>query len=250
VDHDAVVAALEWWVEHAEAARSTSFNASSRRDVRFDFGPKDSAPIKALREREDQTRQILHRVLGLKDLPVILNAFSDSVSVREGITLCEYALGRLRTQAETRAMLGPAAPTMAADSLHPAVWGMVAGLWEGGHYRVAVQKAVTRLNGDIQDRTNRHDVSDRELMQQVFSTSPPQHAKARLWWPGDENDRSVKSMREGILFFAQGVFSAIRNITTHTTEELPRQEAFEMLTAVSLLSRWVDNCELVESESP
>lgn len=248
VDQDAVVAALEWWREHAEAARSKSYNKTTRAYALYDFGPKDSAPIKALRAREDQIRHILHTVLDLKELPIILLPGSNSVNVREGITLCEYALSRLRTQAETRAMLGPTTPTMAAVSLHPAVWGMVAGLWEAGHYRVSVQKAVTRLNNDIQDRTNRHDISDRDLMQQVFSTNPPQPGKPRLWWPGDESDRSVKSMREGILFFSQGVFSAIRNITTHATEELPRQEAFEMLTSVSLLTRWVERCDLIEAD--
>ncbi len=246
MDQDAVVAALEWWVKKAEAARNTSYDLAARNIVTYDFGSRDSAHVKALREREDQTRRILHRVLGLEVLPVILSAAGDSVGVREGIDLCVYALGRLRTEADTRAMLGPSAPTMAADALHTAVWGMVSGLWDAGHYRVSVQKAVTRLNGDIQDRTNRHDISDRQLMQQVFSTSAPRPGAPRLWWPGDEEDQSVKSMREGILLFSQGVFSTIRNGTTHSTDELPRQEAFEMLAAVSLLTRWVEKCCLVE----
>jgi uncharacterized protein (TIGR02391 family) len=136
---------------------------------------------------------------------------------------------------------------MAADSLHPDVWLMAAGLWEDGHYRVSVQKAVTHVNGHIQDRTGRHDISDRDLVQQVFSVTPPQPGKPRLWWPGDPKDRTVISMREGIFYYSQGVFAAIRNLTTHTTDELPRQRAFEMLTAVSLLAHWVDECELVEA---
>lgn len=247
MDENAVIAALELWIVTAEAARARESDNWGGERV-SDWANRDDPSLTVLRERENQIRRVLKHVLKLDDLPTVLGGSSgDDVYVMGGIEQCKYALGLLRTDAETRAILGPTAPTMAADSLHPDVWFMASGLWEDGHYRVAVQKAATHLNGRIQDRTGRHDVSDRELMQQVFGTAPPQQDKPRLWWPGAENDKSVKSMREGILNFSQGVFSAIRNITTHSTNELPRQDAFEMLTAISLLARWVDACELVEA---
>lgn len=239
--------ALERWVNTAEAAREQEQDPWGNRTI-SDWAQRDNPNLIALRGREDQIRRFLKQVLMLDHLPTILEgSIGPTVYVMGGIEQCQYALGQLRTDAETRAILGPTAPTMAADSLHPGVWAMASGLWEDGHFRVAVQKAATHLNGYIQDKTGRNDISDRELMQQVFSSTHPQPGKPRLWWPGDENDKSVKSMRDGILHYSQGVFSAIRNITTHSTDELPRQRAFEMLTAVSLLAHRVDDCELVES---
>lgn len=242
MDQDSVIAALEWWVKKAGEARS-------RTNVKtYDFGPRDSAKMKELREREDQTRRILHRVLGLETLPVILqgSGTSDSVWVVGGMTLCEYALGRLRTQAETAAMLGPVAPTMAADQLHPTIWRAASSLWDDGHYRAAVQKAATQLNADVQTKTGRYDVSDVVLMQQAFALTSPEKGKPRLRWVGDEDDLTVKAMRGGILNVAQGVYSAIRNPAIHGTGEMPRQVAFEQLATLSTLARWIDGCELVE----
>lgn len=52
-------------------------------------------------------------------------------------------------------------------------------------------------------------------------------------------------MRVGILNISQGVFAAIRNTATHTTADLPKQEAPEQLATLSLLARWIDLCPLV-----
>lgn len=51
----------------------------------------------------------------------------------------------------------------------------------------------------------------------------------------------------GILNMAQGVFAAIRNPSSHSTDELPKQEALEQLATLSILARWVERCELVEA---
>lgn len=47
-------------------------------------------------------------------------------------------------------------------------------------------------------------------------------------------------MRVGMLNMAQGVFSAIRNVTTDTTDELTKQETLEQLATLSILARWID----------
>lgn len=86
-------------------------------------------------------------------------------------------------------------------------------------------------------------------MTQAFSLSAPQAGKPRLRWPGKDDDLTVKAMRLGILNTAQGVFSAIRNPATHTTDELPKQEALEQLASLSVLARWIDRCELVHVEA-
>jgi uncharacterized protein (TIGR02391 family) len=186
--------------------------------------------------------------MNVKTLPVILKPASEVYWVDDGLDTARYALGRLRTQAETRAKLGSSAPSMSADALHPLVWNAAAERWGVGHYSDAVQRAATFLNANVQDMVGRRDVSDSELMREVFSMSPPTTDKPRLRWPGDDSDLTVKSMRVGILNLAQGMFSAIRNPATHSTEDMERQEALEQLATLSILARWIDRCELVRAE--
>lgn len=45
---------------------------------------------------------------------------------------------------------------------------------------------------------------------------------------------------------AQGVFAAIRNPASHSTDETPKQEAREQLATLSILMRWIERCELVK----
>ncbi|MFF2275582.1 TIGR02391 family protein [Agromyces sp. NPDC058126] len=145
---------------------------------------------------------------------------NDNYWVDDGIRDAEYALGKLRTDAETDAILGSNGPSMNVDALHPLVWGAASQRWDAGHYSDAVQRAATFLNAHVQDMTDRRDVSDSELMREAFSLSAPGARKPRLWWPGNDSDLTVKSMRVGILNLSQGVFSAIRNPATHSTEDM------------------------------
>ncbi|AQA20900.1 hypothetical protein BTZ20_2220 [Rhodococcus sp. MTM3W5.2] len=84
-------------------------------------------------------------------------------------------------------------------------------------------------------------------MQQVFSSDPPKEGKARLRWPGDPTNLTVKAMNDGIKNFAVGCFQAIRNPVTHTVDDVPKQEALEHLAALSVLARWIDGCETITS---
>jgi hypothetical protein len=54
-------------------------------------------------------------------------------------------------------------------------------------------------------------------------------------------------MNDGLRSYAPGVQMLIRNPTTHTAENMSEQEALERLAALSLLARWLDECELVEA---
>lgn len=134
---------------------------------------------------------------------------------------------------------------MSAAALHVTIWSAASKHWDVGHYAAGVQRAATFLNAHVQDRTSRTNASDSDLMKQTFSLDVPQEGKPRLRWPGDDDDLTVKAMRVGILNLAQGVFSAIRNPVTHSTEDMERQEALEQLATLSILARWIDRCELV-----
>lgn len=198
----------------------------------------------AVLEREDQVRQVTARLLGLEKLPELVHRTGNFYSVKRGIDTVRYALARLRTQAETAAILGPTAPTMAADGLHPLIWGAASSLWASGHHAQAVQRAATMLSAHVQDKIGRHDVSDATLMTEAFSDKEPQAGKPRLRWPGEDTDLAVKSMRSGLRLFAPGVFLAIRNPATHETDEMPRQAALERLATLSLLAHWIDGSEV------
>ncbi|WP_442577135.1 TIGR02391 family protein [Microbacterium sp. F51-2R] len=200
----------------------------------------------ALREREDQAARVIQVALGLATSPTLLVvANADEVEVQAGIDLAARARGRVLTEVETTARLGSTAPTMSADALHPLIWSAASGRWESGHYSDAVQRAATALSGYVKDQTERYELGDSQLMLQAFSLDSPQQDRPRLRWPGNDDDLTVKSMREGILYMARGVFAAVRNPASHSIDEMPKQEALEQLATLSILARWIEQCELV-----
>jgi hypothetical protein len=235
---------LEWWVKHGDEALR---NGSGRREFAFCIsGPRTDAML----ERESQTRRVLAVVLRIDKVDALIRPLGkhNFVEVQNGIDLCRRALGLLATSAETAAHItGSAAPTMAADSLHPLIWDAASKLWRDGHHGAAVQRAATFLNAHVQDLTGRHDVSDSTLMAQVFSSNAPEQGKPRLRWPGDDANLTVKAMRTGLAQFSQGCFMAIRNPATHSTEDLAVQAALEQLAVLSTLARWIDGCELLDA---
>lgn len=236
---------LTWWLTTSKMT-GTSYSVRGGRSETHYFPAKSSPVLAKLREREDRTRRVAAHVLGIKQLPdLISDLTSSSVTLEAGMKVVEYALGRLNTDDETRAIIGSQAPAMSADALHPLIWGAASKHWDVGHYGAAVQRAATMLNAEVQDRTQRTNASDADLMKQTFSLDAPQEGKPRLRWPGEDDDLTVKAMRVGILNLSQGVFSAIRNPATHSTEDMERQEALEQLATLSILTRWIDRCELV-----
>lgn len=242
MDAEWAIEKLESWIRDALSAREVG-----RDGTPYSFAFVTDPKIVALRAQHDQVRRIVHRALGLEALPYLLkdNVGTDSLDLVDGVVLCQEALGRFKTDTETSAKLGSAAPTMAADNLHVDIWEAASKRWASGNYSDAVQRAATFLNASIQHATSRHDVSDSELMREVFSSAPPAPEKPRLRWPGDDANLSVRAMRIGMLNYSQGLFSAVRNIATHSVDELPKQVAIEQLAALSVLARWVDECELV-----
>lgn len=237
---------LNWWIDTAAAEL-----AKDRRGVTFcDANPTTAA----LLEREMQTKRVIGVVLGIENVePLVAQVPNSSYAMFElqsGIDLARRALGHLAHAEETeRYIQGTSAPTMSADSLHPLVWDAASNLWRDGHYSSAVQRAATFLNAHVQELVGRRDISDGVLMAQVFSPNPPEEGRPRLRWPGDDTDLTVRAMRTGLLHFSQGCFAAIRNLATHSTADMPTQEALEQLAILSTLARWIDQCELLESET-
>lgn len=158
---------------------------------------------------------------------------------------CDQAVGRL----EGRAIKAEAElpPKIGVGSMHPLIWGAAGPLWSDRHYRQAVNAAAESLIAQVKARTGRNDIPETSLWQEAFSSKPPSQGKPRLRWPGDQTDRSVISMNEGLRHFAPGTQLTIRNPSAHGTDTMLEQDGLERLAVLSLLARWVAECELVEA---
>ncbi|MEV0768496.1 TIGR02391 family protein [Nocardia salmonicida] len=137
----------------------------------------------------------------------------------------------------------PAGPA----EMHPTVWGAARPLWDDGHYREAIAAAAEALVDKVKTLIQRRDVPETSVWQHAFSSNPAKPGEIRLRWPGEPDDRDVKSMNDGLRLFAPGAQMTIRNSTAHSTEKMSEQDALERLGALSLLARWVDTCDRVEA---
>jgi hypothetical protein len=161
------------------------------------------------------------------------------------VSACNQMVGRLE-ELFSRAQV-EAPPEIGAEAMHPLIWGAASRLWRDSHFRQAVAAAAETLILHVKSRTGRNDVSETALWQETFSDKLPEPGKPRLRWPGDAIHRDVKSMNDGLRQFGPGVQMTIRNNAAHDTGEMPEQHALERLATLSLLARWIDECELIEN---
>ena len=168
---------------------------------------------------------------------------------------CQRLLSRLASHADIEQMLGDAGggPALSADLLHHVVWGAAQTQWKTEHRHEAVLAAAKAVNSMLQQKVDRRDLSDLKLIREAFSDKPPEPSKARLRFPGIDDEQTRESLRRGAMDFGAGCFAAIRNPVGHLPNddlELSEQEALERLAALSLLARWIDEATVVESASP
>jgi hypothetical protein len=96
----------------------------------------------------------------------------------------ERALGIIRDQDEWKANLAPDAPSLIADEFHPYVWGAASAIWDTDQYRVAVQQATVSLSAHVAKKAG-SSLSERRLVQVVFSPDSPSANQMRLHFPGE-----------------------------------------------------------------
>jgi hypothetical protein len=164
-------------------------------------------------------------------------------------------LGALIADAE--AERGSDLPAFAPAQLHPVVWSAAAAHWTVHQYRVAVREAAEGLTLHWKSVLNREDVDDTVFWQQTLSAGEPGAGRPKLVWPGDHEAKTTKSMRGGLeplakalANLATGLNLTVRNVATHTRDELSEQEAMERLAAYSYLARLLDQCEVRRKEAP
>ncbi|MFD9053265.1 TIGR02391 family protein [Streptomyces zaomyceticus] len=156
---------------------------------------------------------------------------------------------------EAEAVSESAVPGFAPSELHAVIWSAAAAHWTTHQYRVAVRESAEALTVHWKGILGRNDVDDTVFWQQTLSPGEPGSGKPKLAWPGDPTDKTNKSMRGGLEPLAQalknlatGLNLTVRNVTTHTRDELTEQEGMERLAAYSYFARLLDQCEIRRSE--
>ncbi len=166
--------------------------------------------------------------------------------------------GRLHAMAEeASAAADSELPAFAPAQLHPVIWSSAAPHWTAHQRRVAVREAAEGLTIHWKERLERHDVDDTVFWQQSLSPGNPEPGKPKIAWPGDSDDKTIKSVRGGLEPLAKalnalatGLNLTVRNVATHSRSELSEQDAMERLAAYSYLARLLDECEVLTSASP
>lgn len=164
------------------------------------------------------------------------------------ITATDRLIGILEKRDDYEQIFGPAGPTLAASQLHSWVWNAVASLWDDGHYEPAVHQAGLAVQLQTQLKINRRDLHGKDLYAQAFSVKEPTSKMPRLRFLHlDRNERpdDWTSAHEGAMHLGMGCAQGIRNPQAHPSENITEQDALEQLAALSVLARWVDECEVV-----
>lgn len=159
------------------------------------------------------------------------------------------AVSEIKHREEIAEKLGDNAPQISAAALHPWVWESARSLWQSGHYRAAVQAAVTKLNAETQNKVGRRDISEKALFSESYSSNAPEPGKARLRPANDDGGKTASSIRRGIASLAEGLYAAIRNPASHDLlDELEEHVALEQLAVVSVLARFIDDSAVIKWE--
>ena len=160
----------------------------------------------------------------------------------------EQLIGKLERQDDYGLVFGPVGPTLAASGFHPWVWDAVANLWDDGHYEPAVHEAAKAVELQTQLKVDRRDLDGKDLYAHAFSTKDPKPGEPRLRFPDidpAEQPKRWTSAHEGARNLGMGCAQGIRNPQAHPSPDITEQEALEQVAALSVLARWVDECDVV-----
>lgn len=143
----------------------------------------------------------------------------------------------------------PELPSAAVSGMHPWVRDVAARLWQDGHRRQAVQAAAANVETWLRAKLAVHEGSSASLVASAFATSSPGPGSPRLRFPDLEPEGSDrwKSAHDGAGAFGRGCMLRIRNLYAHSGRS-DADEDLEALAALSLLARWIDSAEVVESQ--
>ena len=150
---------------------------------------------------------------------------------------------RLAEKERMASVLGPAGPQLSTSSLHRTIWDAAAHLFDGGHYRQAVQTAGQALESHLQT------IAGAELggqdLAKLFAAGGD---GVRLHFAElDPSSKTYTSAREGAASLIRGAMMGVRNLVSNPEWQDPSQsEALEMLAVLSYVAHLVDRAEPLE----
>jgi hypothetical protein len=160
--------------------------------------------------------------------------------VQTAIAILEGAIHGLQ-------LSGPVGPTIDTSAFHPWIAGAVAGLWDNGHHRQAVDEATRALEIRLKALVGSHQTGT-PLVTDAFSPAPPKAGEKRLRFKRfEEGTPAWTNAQEGAMAFARGCMMRIRNLLEHD-ELWDEGEALESLAALSLLARWTESATVIEGK--
>ncbi|WP_195166906.1 TIGR02391 family protein [Mycobacteroides abscessus] len=208
------------------------------------LGPQDR-DVQMLRGELLRCEPTIRQIVKALDKSLLLQWPTGERGLDAGTDISNRALGILDDMDEWQEHLGSDAPTLDAGLFHPWVWDAAQTFWDSEHYRAAVDVAARAINAHTQKKIDRPDLHDDNLMAQAFAEQPKTGRKY-LKLPGDQKDTTIKSRNNALRLFAQGCIAGIRNPAAHEHgEDWEEHEALEKLAALSILARWIDECEVL-----
>lgn len=160
-------------------------------------------------------------------------------------TATNQLIGSIELREHVDGILGPTGPRLAATDLHPWVWSAAAGLWDDGHRRAAIQTAASSVEAQLRGKVVRYDGSASDVVTQAFRLDG---TGRRLRFADlREGSDDYRSAHEGAMSFGRGCFLAIRNRSSHGAGEVDEQVALEQLAGLSVLARWIDAADVVDT---
>lgn len=133
---------------------------------------------------------------------------------------------------------------LSLEDLHKWVRVPAGKYWSNGNYRDAVQHAALSITSETQNKAwSYKDGTD--LMNYVFSADPPKPGEGRrLRFRGDQRTDTWKSRMQAAQALGRACYLGLRNVAAHEKEvDWPRELAFQYLAMLSVLARWIDECD-------
>jgi uncharacterized protein (TIGR02391 family) len=199
----------------------------------------------AVLPRLELARQIAAHI-GANDLPITRSpnkSMYESHPFETNRSALVVLRTRLSEQERMVSILGPAGPQLSTSSLHPTIWNAAAQLFDGGHYRQAVQTAGQALESHLQAIAGQS-LSGQDLAKAFAAGGDG----IRLHFAAlDREGKTYDSAREGAANLIRGAMMGVRNLVSHAEWPDPSEsEALEMLAVLSYVAHLVDRADPVD----
>lgn len=232
--------------------RIAEVKALKEKGVRYDDQVVKNAELniqETIREvfGEDSAEYDKHRYHDIWHGPMIMGDSKYSIQskfdagIPHSVTMLEGLIARLEEKRTD--LTGDATQlvhaTLKGFDLHPRIAMVVTDLYENGHYANAVLDGAIALINFVKERSGRHDLDGKKLMQDVLSVNNPILAF------NDLSDQTDRDEQEGMMHLFEGTVMAVRNPRAHALFDHDPQRALEYIVLLSLLTKRLEESERI-----